>query len=286
MKKQIFLILFLVVSSLYSQNEIPKLFNSIQSGYYKIYFNGVEQPENYTRFDKMLVAKMNLKFFYPDADITHKDPSNRIDIDKGLIPDIGINVNDIDTTFYAIQTNKIFDNITNARYFSIVYKPDSTNRHINVISVVAKDSLPKPLDCQECGTKPIKIRFKAKEIDGFIFDANEIEHEYIEAVIDTFRIVESVIRSSDSLIMKTQTYTNADYIFAYQESSDGVTWSDRLVFETSNAGQPTNYLAKDGIIYAILYRHTREFTMKYAKVIAIRRSDRKEVSTIYINPDM
>ena len=93
----------------------------------------------------------------------------------------------IDTTFFATQANKIFDKITNARYFSIVYRPDSTKRHVNILSIVAKDSLPKPLDCQECGTKPIKIRFKAKEIDGNIFDAKEIEHEYIvkDSVIET-----------------------------------------------------------------------------------------------------
>lgn len=200
--------------------------------------------------------------------------------------DIGVEAKQIDTTFYTTQANKIFDSVTNARYFSIVYRPDSTKRHVNVLSIVAKDSLPKPLACTECGTKQIKIRFKAKEIDGNIFDAVELEHEYIEAVVDTFRIVEAVIRSSDSLKMRVQTYTNADWIFAYEESDDGVIWSERTIFETSTAGQPTNYLAEDGVVYAILYRHTREFTKKFNRVIAIRRSDRKEVSKVYINTDM
>jgi hypothetical protein len=108
------------------------------------------------------------------------------------IINVGADIKEIDTTIFAMQMNKVYEKNTNARHFFIAYKKDSTRNAVSAFQIVAKDSLVKPLECVECGTKPIKIRFKAKEIDGFIFDAKEVSHQYIvkDSVIETTTTLE------------------------------------------------------------------------------------------------
>ena len=65
-----------------------------------------------------------------------------------------------DSTFYATQINRIYEKNNKVNRLILAYKKDSTINDITVIDIKLLDTIKSSLNCETCGVRPIKIRFR------------------------------------------------------------------------------------------------------------------------------
>jgi hypothetical protein len=114
----------------------------------------------------------------------------------------------------------------------------------------------------------------------------------------SFKIIESVIRSSNSSGMKIQTYATEDWLYNYKladtyNSSTGKCenwqpqWNSLPEYQ---AGNPQNYQTPDGVIHPSLWRHTTNSAIANKKCVKIgvqnKITGQMLEGPVHVNPDM